>query len=297
MTVWTIRSGPYEATVHEAGGGLGDLLHDGDVLVRGPAPGAPVSGGRGQVLLPWPNRLRDGRYQHAGTTLQLPLTEPATHNATHGLVRWLAWRPVMIGDDAVVLGTRLIPQPGYPWQLEVRASYTVDADGLSVRLSARNASASAAPFAVGMHPYLDVGCRVEKTTLTLPGRTRLLVDDRHLPVGTEAATGDHDFTLGRQVGDLALDDAFTDLEREADGSCLVRLEGERAVELRFDDAWSWVQAYTGDELAEGARETLAIEPMTAPPDAFNSGTDLINLDAGASWSGGFRISRAPTSAR
>jgi aldose 1-epimerase len=77
----------------------------------------------------------------------------------------------------------------------------------------------------------------------------------------------------------------------------VRVEGERAVEIRFDDAWSWVQAYTGDALAEGARETLAIEPMTAPPDAFNSGTDLIALDAGASWSGSFRISRAPTSAR
>jgi aldose 1-epimerase len=291
---WTIAAAGYRAVVLQAGGGLGGLWHDEEPLV---APtDAPVTGAHGQVLVPWPNRVRDGRYTFGGTVRQLPLSEPEHHNACHGLVRWSDWQLVESSDTALTTSCRLVPQSGYPWELEVRASYAVSEDGLTVELSADNLADEAAPFAAGVHPYLDLGAPVDDVTLTLPATTHLRVDDRHLPTGTEPARDATDFRAGRAIGAAVLDDAWTGLDREPDGWAVVRAEGSRAVEVRMDPSWRWVQVFSGDTLPTGARRTLAVEPMTAPADAFNSGADLVVLEPGARWSGTFRISRvAPTS--
>jgi aldose 1-epimerase len=290
---WTIAAAGYRADVLQAGGGLGGLWHDEEALV---APtGLPVAGARGHVLVPWPNRIRDGRYSFAGEEHQLPVSEPEFHNASHGLVRWSAWQPVEVGDARVTIGCRLVPQSGYPWELDLRLGYAVAADGLTVTLDATNLADSAAPFAAGLHPYFDVGMPADRVTITLPAGTHQRTDERHLPTGTEPAAGEHDFRSGRLVGDAAIDDAWTDLVPDDDGWTTVRLEGARTVELRMDPAWRWVQVFTGDTLAEGARQTIAVEPMTAPADAFNSGTDLVVLEPGGRWSGTFRVSRAGAS--
>lgn len=284
---WTISADRYRAEVLEAGGGLGGLWHDDDALVT--PTGLPVVGARGQLLVPWPNRIRDGRYEFAGVTQQLPISEPTFHNASHGLTRWSAWRLLTAAEDRVEVACTVVPQTGYPWELDVRAAYVVSADGLEVTLTATNLADEPAPFAAGMHPYLDVGVPVDDATLTLPAATRLLTDDRHLPVGSEPTAGDHDFRAGRRIGSTRLDDACTDLARDDRGWAVVRLEGARTVELHLDAGWRWVQVFTGDGLPTGAREALAVEPMTAPADAFNSGTDLLTLEPGETWSGTFRI--------
>lgn len=281
----SIEGGGYAATVLTAGGGLGSLTVRGVPLVAGPTPGEVVSGGRGQVLLPWPNRLRDGSYSFNGSTQQLALSEPARHNASHGLVRWCTWRVVSSSASAVELGYVLCAQKGYPWSLDLTATYEVSRTGLTVTLSATNLSASPAPFAAGMHPYLTVGAPLDECTLTLPAATRLDVDDRLLPTGSSPLA-----PVTRLAG-ITLDAAVTDLTRLTDGRAVVRLESaERAAELWVDEAWPWLQVYSGDDLPAGeARQSLAVEPMTAPPDAFNSGTDLVVLAPGGSWTGTFGI--------
>jgi aldose 1-epimerase len=285
----TIAAGGYEAVVTDAGGGLRSLTHRGRPLVAGTAPDEVVTGGRGQVLVPWPNRLRDGTYTFDGATQRLALSEPARGNASHGLVRWCRWQPGAASADTATMVYRLVGQSGYPWSLDVSVGYAVSPAGLAVTLSATNRSASAAPFAAGMHPYLDVGCPLDEATLTLPAATHQLVDDRLLPTGTELVAGDLDLRAGRSLAGVRLDDAFTDLGRDADGLAVVRLEGRRAVELWQDDAWPWVQVFTGDGLPTGARQALAVEPMSAPADAFNSGRDLVVLGPGEGWSGRFGI--------
>lgn len=290
----TIAADGYEATVVHTGAALSRLRHDGVDLVRGTAPHEVISAGRGQILLPWPNRLRDGRYSFDGQDLQLALSEPARHNASHGLVRWCTWQLVQAGPAAAALAYRLAAQKGYPWTLDVLAVHRLSAAGLEVTLSATNRSSSPAPFAAGMHPYLDVGAALDDTRLTLPAATRLLVDDRMLPTGTAPVQGEHDLRAGGSLAGLTLDDGFTDLVRQDSGvdagRVVVRLEGpRRSVELWVDGAWPWLQAYTGDDLGEEARTALAVEPMTAPADAFNSGTDLLVLDPGRTWEGRFGI--------
>jgi aldose 1-epimerase len=287
-----ISAGGYEAVVTDAGGGLLTVQHQGRRLVAGAQPGEVITGGRGQVLVPWPNRLRDGAYSFEGRDLQLALSEPARHNASHGLVRWSRWQVVHTSSDAVRMTCSLVGQTGYPWSLDVSVEHAVSADGLAVLLSAVNRSETRAPFAAGMHPYLDAGCRVDDATLTLPAATHQRVDDRLLPAGTEPVVGDLDLRQGRSLSGVVLDDAFTDLSRDDAGLAVVRLEGRWATELWADESWRWVQAFTGDTLATGAREALAVEPMSAPADAFNSGTDLAVLEPGASWSGRFGIREA-----
>ncbi|MGH3414109.1 MAG: aldose 1-epimerase family protein [Marmoricola sp.] len=287
---WTLRSGDWEATVVGTGGGIRRLVRAGREVLAGYAEDGPVVGARGQLLLPWPNRIRDGAYDFDGQHRQVPLTEAARHNAIHGLTRWCSWHALERDADRVVLGYRLPGQPGYPWTLDLRADYQLSADGLSVTLSAGNRSTSAAPFAAGMHPYLAPRGGVDTARLTLPAATRQLVDARLLPTRTEPVAGDYDFRGGRPVGAVVLDDAFTDLDRDADGTARCRLDD---LELWLGPGWRWVQVFTADTLdGRDRRASVAIEPMTSPPDAFNSGRDLVVLAPGETWTGRFGLTLA-----
>lgn len=277
-----ISAGGYRAVVTESGGALRELGHAGRPLLDGFGIDEMSAGGRGQLLMPWPNRIRDGRYDFAGASLQLGLTEPKRHNASHGLARWVAWSLEEHTPHSVSLQYRLMAQTGYPWTLDLHVVYDLSADGLTVTQTATNVSASAAPYAAGAHPYLRVGDGpVDGLELTLPAATRLLVDDRLLPVGREAVDATaYDFRVSRPLRDLALNDTFTDLDRDPDGTAtaVVRDPGSgRGVALWVDRGWTCLLAYTADDVPATARRSIAVEPMTAPPDAFNSGEGLVTL--------------------
>ena len=94
-----------------------------------------VTSGRGQVLLPWPNRIEDGGYEFDGRRHQLALTEPTARNAIHGLVRWVAWSVAERESSRVVMTYALHAQPGYPFPLALRAR--VRAHGRGPRVSGR----------------------------------------------------------------------------------------------------------------------------------------------------------------
>ncbi len=144
-----ISGGGYRAVVTECGGGLRVLEHAGAPLLDGYAADEQAAGGRGQLLVPWPNRIGDGSYEFGGRTHQLPLSEPARHNASHGLARWAAWSVAERTGASVSLTYRLMAQSGYPWLLDLRVDYAVGPDGLTVTQSASNRAATAAPYASG----------------------------------------------------------------------------------------------------------------------------------------------------
>src|SRR4051794_41258530 len=120
---YVITGADYRAVVTEEGAGLRVLEHDGRPLLLGFGEDEMPAAGRGQLLVPWPNRIRDGRYSFAGADLQLALTEPARHNASHGLVRWANWSPAAHEADRVRMELVLHPQPGYPFTLALSAEY------------------------------------------------------------------------------------------------------------------------------------------------------------------------------
>ena len=274
---YEISAAGYVAVVTESGAALRTLAHHGRALVDGFGEDEMSGGGRGQLLMPWPNRIRDGRYSFGGRDLQLALSDPGHGNASHGLARWAAWTVEEHTGTSVSLTYRVMAQSGYPWTLDLHVLYDLSADGLVVTQTTTNLAPEPAPCASGAHPYLAVGDAIEDLELRLPARTRLVADDRQLPTGTEPVSGPHDFTTARRIGDTVLDDGFGALEHE-DGratTTLVDPATGRGVALWVDERHRWLQVFTPP--SDGGRPGIAVEPMTAPADAFNSGTDLVTL--------------------
>ena len=290
---WTIRHGDLEATVVEVGGGLRTLTAGGHDVLAGYGTDEMASSGRGQLLMPWPNRLRDGRYRFDGHDQQLALTEPARGNASHGLVRWALWSVLDRSESGLTVGYRLHPQQGWAGRLDLSVRYELSDAGLVVTSTAANVGADRAPFGYGAHPYIALGdTHLRDVVLTVPAASQVLVDDeRKLPTGTAPVEhDDHDFRRARPLGDTRLDTAFTGLSRDDDGRWRVRVGGlvdRPDVSVWGDESFGWVQVFTDkgeDQGVDGVRG-VAVEPLSCPADAFNSGEGLVVLEPGQQWSG------------
>lgn len=285
-----ISHGDQRATIVEVGGGVREYV-DGEREVLQPyAVDAMCDAAHGAPLIPWPNRLADGRYSFAGSDLQLALTEPEKHNAIHGLLRWRNWRLLERSPDQVVVGTRLHPLTGWPFPLDVSLTYTLADDGLTVETRAVNIGDRPCPFACGQHPYLSPGAgeTIDGCTLELRAATRIVTDhERQLPTGLEPVEGsEYDFRAPRQIGSLEVDYAFRDLERDRDGLAWMRLgrPDGRTVELWGDASYPVMEVFTADTLApDRRRRGLGAEPMSAPPNALQTGEMLVRLEPGAEY--------------
>jgi len=300
--LWSrIRPLDAEVTVGDArlavdlrGGALRELVVGSWHVLDGyPAGGVPA-GRKGGVLLPWPNRLRGGRWSWRGRDLQLDVVSGAVPNAVHGLVSAQPFDVLVQRADGVTVGATIEPRAGYPFRLTAAIDYTLAPDQLTVTVRVRNAGDEDAPFGVGMHPYLSVGAEapgdVSAAELSVPARTALVLDGG-LPTGESRP---YDGAVGR-IGDQAIDTAVTDLVRDADGWARTRLSGPAgALEVAVDGTWPWLQVYTGDTLPpEQRRRRVAVEPMTCPPNALADGADLLVLAPGETWSGTWTLGWTP----
>ena len=282
---YEIASDGYQAVVTELGAGLRELHYHGRPLITGYQADELPPGGAGQLLLPWPNRIDGGRYQLAGTQYQLDLSEPAAHNAIHGLARWSAWSAPSHAPNEVVLRLTLLGRSGYPFRLDLEVEYHLSGDGLTVRVTGRNSGTRPAPYGAGAHPYLTASTpTVDECELTLPVTRWLPVDSRGIPSGPaqDVAGTSLDFRASRPVGGVTLDHAFTGLDRDEAGLAWARLTcGGTGAALWAGPDYRWLQAFTGDTLDSAhRRRAVAIEPMTCPPNAFVTGTDLLILKPG-----------------
>lgn len=292
-TQYELRHGEQRAVVVEVGGGVrrydvGDreVLHPYDRDAR-------CDGAHGAPLIPWPNRLADGRYSFDGNDYQVALTEPEKHNAIHGFLRWRSWQAQEQTATRVVMTTTLYPLMGYPFAVHVTVDYTLSDGGLTVRTTATNVGAVTAPYGCGQHPYLSPGSGlIDDCTLQLGAATRVSTDpDRQLPTGTEPVEGTpYDFRRPRQIGDLEVDYAFTDLDRDDEGLAWMRLTGQdgRTAAVWVDDAYPYLEMYTADTLApDRRRRGLGAEPMTLPPNGLATGECVQRLEPGdthtATW--------------
>jgi aldose 1-epimerase len=280
--------------VDAVGGGLRAYTAHGRELLDGYSAGEPSPSGRGQILAPWPNRLEDGSYEFDGRLHQLPINEPERQNAIHGLVRWDEWTVGEREPHRVVMEHVLRPQPGYPFTLALAVEYALSTSGLHVRTTATNVGEEACPYGSGAHPYLMVGTdTIDPVILRAPGRTVLHSDERGLPIGSAPVDAtDYDFRRPRQIGSTKLDHAFTDLKRDDDGLARVSLAGApgEGLTLWVDEAYDYLMLFSGDPLPDVERRSLAVEPMTCPPNAFRTGEALVRLEPGSSCASAWGIS-------
>lgn len=290
---YRISHGDQTVILTEVGGAIRSYTVGDRSVLDGYDESEQCSGARGQSLIPWPNRIKDGRYSWAQRTRQLDLTDPPNGGAIHGLTRWSNWELVDHSENAASFRYMLHSRPGWPFVLECRLNYSLDESGFTVRTTATNAGSTACPYGTGAHPYLSVGTEtINSAWVTAPGSTYLPVDEFGIPTGEKPVEGtQYDLRAEQEIGDRQIDVAYTELERDDDGRARVRLSlpDGPAVELWTDEAYPYLEIFTGDTLPqeERRRTGLGVEPMTCPPDAFNSGKDLITLNPGdthsATW--------------
>jgi aldose 1-epimerase len=288
-TQYTIRHGGYEATIASVGASLRELTFEGRKLVLPFGEDEVRPKFRGAMLAPWPNRIVGGTYDFNGESYQVALTEPGRGHALHGLAAWLDFELVEQSENEVVLEGVIQAQDGYPWRVVVTVTNTLTDRGLETSVTATNTATTPAPWGTGPHPYLVAGeGRVDGWTLELPAAQVLLTTELLAP--TELAPVDeagYDWREPRAIGDTFIDHAFTGFS--VNRVRLTNAEGVGA-EMTWGDECRWVQIHTADLPDEAlSRRSLAVEPMTCPPDAFNSGTDLITLVPGASSTASWTI--------
>ncbi|SDI45929.1 aldose 1-epimerase [Arthrobacter cupressi] len=292
---YRISSGEYSAAITARAAALRELRYrERDLVVPFPA-GGPIPDFRGIIAAPWPNRVADGRYTFDGTEFELPVNETDRGCALHGLVFELDWTLESHDGTSVTLSCTPEPTAGYPHALRIAVEYLLTDAGLHSRVTAANLGSTTAPYGVCPHPYLVAGASpLDEWTLELPAATFLEVTpDRLLPKDTRPVEGHpFDFRAPRPIGATGIDHAFTDIAFDDAGHArvLVTDPGGTGVGMSWDSSCAWLQIHTADKEPPAAnRLGLAVEPMSCPPDAFNSGTDLVRLGAGATHEAAWTI--------
>ena len=290
-----LASGDYTAAIVQRGGALRRLAFQGRDLVVPFYADAPIPAYRGIIAAPWPNRIADGTYRFAGVEHQLPVNEPERGTALHGLAFDRLWTIERSGTDALSLSCEIAGAPGYPFHLRLQIDYKLDDAGLHTTVTASNIGDEAAPYGVCPHPYLLAGpAPLDEWEVQIPAESFLEVTpDRLLPVTTRTVSGhEFDFRASRVIAATQIDHAFTGLEFDGGGRAqlIARDPGGTGVGMAWGRACPWLQIHTADKPAPAAnRLGLAVEPMTCPPDAFNSGEDLVLLEPGSSHQAGWSI--------
>lgn len=283
----TSSDGRVRATVALRGAGLRSLEVAGVPAVEPCSPEGPAPWAAGDLLFPWPNRLRNGRYDWDGATHQLPIDEPALGTALHGLVRDRVFSVTEQAPDRVVLTDVLRDVPGYPFAIDLAVTYRLVSSGITVELRARNTGTTAAPVALGAHPYLRVGdVPTEELVLDIDAERVLTTDARLLPVGSRPVQGTRYDPRGLSLAGARLNHCYGPLQPAPQGHRhRLHAPDGRYVELWAGGAFGWVQVYTCPEFPrpDGLVTAVAVEPMTAPPDALRSGAGVVRLPPAQEW--------------
>lgn len=291
--------GDSRVMVTEVGGGLRSYLVGGRAVLDGFAVNEMCTGARGQTLIPWPNRIADGIYWLGEVEYRLALTEPEAHNAIHGLTRWANWVVAEHSATHLRLCYTLHAQTGWPFVLTCELDYRLGQSGLTVQTTATNVGSRACPYATGAHPYLAMGTEtIDTARVRVPGGQYYPTNDRGIPSGRHPVEGSrYDLRSHPELGDRRIDVAYTDLERDADGRARVELTAPdgSVVALWVSAAYPYLEIFTGDTLADPARRRtgLGVEPMTAAPNAFQTGDGLITLQPGQTHSAEWGIEPRP----
>ncbi|OQW33471.1 MAG: hypothetical protein A4E19_03485 [Nitrospira sp. SG-bin1] len=269
-------------------------------VVWGYSEGSGKRGGQGDVLIPFPGRITNGRYTFEGQSLQLECNDKEGPNAIHGFVRGLPWHVRDVRPDRVtfeiLLDAETYAERGYPFSLAVGVRYDLGASGLTCTFTVKNVGQQAAPVGVGFHPYFTVGTTViDEAEVQIPGAAYVEFNERLVPTGKILnVTGTPwDYRRFRGIGRQRFNHCYVQLERDTQGMATASLRhpvSGRVIDVTMDSAFSAVVVYTGDAIVDAPRAALAVEPMTCASDAFNHPDwGLKRLVPGESFSGTYRI--------
>ena len=184
----------------------------------------------------------------------------------------------------------LHPQPGYPFTLALE--HRVRALGgrtLGARRRPGTSAPTACPYGCGAASVSDRrdGDRRLGRSCARRAATVLLSDERGIPIGLRAGRREPSTTSAAAADDRR-DEARQRLHRPRARRGRPRprrapRSGRRpAITLWVDESYRYLMLFTGDTLPDVNRRSLAVEPMTCPPNAFRTGESVIRLEPGES---------------
>lgn len=231
-----------------------------------------LSWGRGILLAPFPNRLKEGKYSFEGKNYQFPINNPETGTALHGFISLLKFTlgEVEINDQSGSVSCHTLYDGRFeyfPFPFKAEVKYSLDnKDGFKLRLSIVNCGEKNMPIGLGWHPYFNLDENVNDTILKLPKLDIVEIDENMIPTGNiEPFTI---FEKATKLEDFVLDNCFL-LDKKSKSATVV-LEGEKG-RLTYTQKTDipYLQVFTPPH-----RKSIALEPMTCNVDAFNNGQGL-----------------------
>lgn len=268
------------------GASLTDLILDGKSILDGCKTPVEVSvnnWGKSSMLFPFPNRLREGRYEWGGEILEFPVNDPATGTALHGLgmdkdIELIGYE---IGENdatAVCQYQSRGENASYPFPFTFTAVFKIEYPGqLTITLAFRNDGDRPIPAGLGWHPYFHLGySEIKDLEFQMPVCQLVGIDASMIPTGKRYAYDD--FAVSKKIGTTVLDNCFALPDQEGIAETFLRKGGEQ---LRFwqetgPGKYNFLQVFT-----PAHRSSIAIEPMTCNIDAFNNGEGLAVIEPGA----------------
>lgn len=244
-------------------------------------------------LSPYPNRISNGQYLHEGKIYRLENNFQGEKNSIHGLVYK---RPFFVehaeckDERCELLLSYKYKQEdeGYPFQYTISVKYTIEKNKLTCETTIENKDTQVLPMGDGWHPYFQLGGMIDVWQLKLPECSLLEVNDL-IPTGETISY--ENYASFKKLHADALDSCFKVNERSALAEIKL-IHAEKNITLNYwqesgEDQYRYFQLYTPP-----SRKSIAIEPMSCPPDAFNSKKDLILLEPKGKlvFSWGFEIS-------
>lgn len=302
---YILRRGAATATIGQVAAVLREFTVNGTHYTETWPESEPAPYSCGIVLMPWPNRVAAGRWTWHGAQQQLALTEPLRHNAIHGLLRNAPYQVAALAEDSVTLEASIYPAHGWPFTLDTAVTYALTEAGLAVTHRVSNVGAGEAVFGCGAHPYLRIGdVPVEELTVAVRANSHFVTNDEMIPVEKRSLPASlAALPNGAALSGLDLDTVFTDLQPVGGRyeSTLAAPDG-RTLTAWADLAFPYTVVFTPRDFPNdtsrgpaGVHRAIAIEPMTCPTNALNSGEGLIRLQPGETWSATWGLTPGRTS--
>lgn len=296
---YSIHHGDFSAVVCELGSKLRRFDYGGKEVFCSYGPDDLTPTCCGYILAPWPNRIKDGEYDFNCKHYCAPVNEyhpEPRNNANHGYAYQYMWKLESLTENSVTQSLRFPNLDGYPFDVTVTATYELNDKGMTVTVSARNDGDEPAPWALGLHPWVANGKNGETSEqrdadsaacrLKIDADTHVTVDAGLVPNGTEPVDGTKfDLRDAPVLDGRAFDDAWVDVHRADDGTTTTVFTRPDGMEIKLvgDETINAWQCYTAtgapfDQHPNG----IAVEPMTAPANAFRSGDHLTVIEPGKS---------------
>jgi len=247
-------------------------------------------GARSDFLIPFPNRVKDGKYSFDGKEYLLPIN-PKHGHAIHGLLRdkkfILKSRKAKEDSASVKLAYNYKHElEGYPFDFKAELKISLSKKGLVVETRVKNTGKQEMPFGCGWHPYLHLDEKIDDSSLKLPSSTFLEVDERMIPTGSKG-TLDR-FSRQRLIGKQEFDTCFALEEKKGKAKTILFSKEKKAKLIIWQETGSGkfnhLQVYIPP-----SRDSIALEPMSCAGDAFNNKEGLVVLKPKENFKAKYRV--------